>query len=219
MTVSDIANQVLFIVNDRQMVTYRQEDVLSAYNNSLKMISIVRPDASSEITAVTLVAGAKQRLPAEALRLLDSCYQLNDQSNETHALELVNKDDLDRLTPLWQLDPPSNQVTEIMYDERFPTVFWTYPPAQANIVLQLAYTKVPDTADSLDDNFPLSDKYAPAVIEWMLYLLFSRDSENSINQQRAADHRNVFFNVLQVKTQADSSSSVVSQNRNYSEDE
>ncbi len=211
MLVSEVFDPVIFILNDRKMVTYTESDLMSALNNSLRMVVSVRPDACTDIGIIELYDGSKQVLPDHALRLLDGCYLLDSGERVVSALELTNRQDLDRISPMWQVDPPSEHVTEIMYDERFPRFFWTYPPAIKGTKLQIAYSMMPETVNSKEDSYPISDKYVPASIEWMLYMLFSRDAENSINQQRATDHRSVFFGVMQAKTQSDTIISPVQQ--------
>lgn len=197
MKVSELIQGLSFILNDQSEVTYPRPDLISAINNGCRMVALMRPDSSSKIANVKLVAGAKQSLPDEALRLFDSCYC------DKRPIEMINRKDLDRLVPDWMQTEESDQITEVMYDERVPHTFYTYPPAVADTEIELSYSIMPARVNEIDDDFPLIDKYVPPVMEWVLYLMFSRDSENSQNQQRAADHRQQFYNILQVKTSSD----------------
>ena len=198
MNISELIKSLSFILNDTAEITYPRPDLISAINNGCRMVALVRPDASSETGYVSLVDGAKQQLPEKAMRLFDSCYAENG-----HPIEMISRKDLDRLVPDWMDTEPSSQVTEIMYDERIPHTFYTYPPAKAGAQIELSYSIMPAVVTDPEDDFPLTEKYIPAVMEWVFYLMFSRDAENSQNQQRAADHRNQFYQMLGSKTQVD----------------
>ena len=198
MNISEIIKSLSFVLNDTAEVTFPRPDLISAINNGCRMVALIRPDSSSETEFVTLEAGARQKLPAKALRLFDSCY-----SSDGRPIEMINRKDLDRLVPDWMSTEPSEQITEIMYDERIPDTFFTYPPATKGAQIELSYAIMPPIAVDPEDDFPLIDKYIPAVMEWTFYLMFSRDSETSQNQQRAADHRTQFYQMLNAKTQTD----------------
>ncbi len=198
MKIADLIKSLSFVLNDTAEITYPRPDLISAINNGCRMVALVRPDSSSETEYVTLKAGAKQTLPDKALRLFDSCYSENGQP-----IEMINRKDLDRLLPHWMETEPNNQITEVMYDERVPNTFFTYPPAVESTTIELSYSIMPEEVTDPDDVFPLVTKYVPAVMEWTFYLMFSRDAENSQNQQRAADHRTQFYQMLNAKTQTD----------------
>ncbi len=202
MKVSDLTEPLSFILNDTLKTTYPKPAMISSVNNGCRMVALVRPDVSTEVGIVTLAEGTKQALPEDAVRLLDTCYLIKDSKPVT-PVELVMRSDLDRLVPKWQQQDNSDTVTEVMYDERCPDVFWCNPPSKAGVELQMSYAVMPPIITDYEDKFPLSPKYVPVVMEWVLYLMFSRDSENSMNQQRAADHRNQFYLMLNIKTQSD----------------
>lgn len=202
MKVSDLTEPLSFILNDTLKTTYPKPAMLSAVNNGCRMVALVRPDVSTEVGTVELKSGTQQKLPEEAMRLLDTCYLIKEDKPFL-PVELVMRSDLDRLVPKWQQQQESDRVTEVMYDERFPKTFWCNPPASSGVQLQLSYAVMPKVVASEDDDFPLAEKYVPVVMEWVLYLMFSRDAENSINQQRAADHRAQFYAMLAIKTQSD----------------
>ena len=70
-------------------------------------------------------------------------------------------------------------------------------------MIEVAFTAVPEPIKSLSDTFPLRSKYEPPVAEYMLYLLFGRDAENSRNQQAASSHLQVFTSLLGLKSQVE----------------
>lgn len=202
MKVSDLTEPLSFILNDTLKTTYPRPAMMSAINNGCRMVALVRPDVSTEVGTVELKSGTHQQLPDGAMRLLDTCYLVEDDK-PVLPVELISRSDLDRLLPKWQKQDLTDKVTEVMYDERFPKTFWCNPPSNDGVKLQISYSVMPKVVNSEEDDFPLSEKYVPVVMEWVLYLMFSRDAENSMNQQRAADHRNQFYSMLAIKTQSD----------------
>ncbi len=203
MNVSQVLALGDYILKDDDLVTYPQKTRLSALNNACLAVINVRPDACVEVATVTLRAGGRQALPDNALRLLEPCYLLDGEGHPVMPVELVVRSEVDRLDPHWLQGELSEEVIEVMFDERLPRVFWTNPPAQAGVQLEMVFSVPPVPVSTMEEAFPLTDKYAPAVMEWVLYLLFSSDSERSTNQARAADHRNNFYQLLQVKTQSE----------------
>ncbi|WP_420588234.1 DUF6682 family protein [Bacterioplanoides sp.] len=196
--VRDIFNTVSFILSDTSNVTWTEPDLINALNNACRMVVICRPDACSTIGDVTLKEGAQQRIPDDGLRLIDTYY------NESGIpIRMVSRRDVDRINPDWMHMNPTDDVLEVMYDGRIPDVFYVYPPAKEGRVIRLGYSLMPDVVNTADDPFPLPEKYSPAVIEWMLYQLFSLDSRNAQSQQQASAHSQQFYQILQVKTQAD----------------
>lgn len=196
--VSDILHTVSFTLSDTDHVTYPEPDLIHALNNACRMVVVIRPDAKSTIGTVTLAEGVKQVLPDEAMRLLDTYYNENG-----FPIQMVNRKDLDRAHLDWMNMKPADKVYEVMYDERIPHAFYVYPPAQAGIRIELGYSLMPDVVTTSDDDFPLPEKYIPAVIEWMLYQLFAIDSTNPQAKQQAMAHSQQFYTVLQAKTRGD----------------
>lgn len=199
--VSEIIKPVSFILNDVQRITHTEDDLVSAVNMAVRTICSIRSDASTDIGTLTLMEGALQSLPPHALRLLDGCYRMDDKIRQ-QPLTLISLSDIDRLDPNWMSQPPGN-VRELAYDERLSGQFWCIPPAKAGDEIELMFTTLPEAITSLSADCPLSDKYAPVIVEYVLYLMFARDSENSRNSNRASGHLQTCLQLLGMKSQAD----------------
>ncbi len=196
--ITDLLSTVSFILSDTGHVSHPEPDLFNALNNGCRMVVVARPDAKSTMGTVTLVEGAKQTLPDEALRLIETYYNANG-----FPIQMVNRKELDRTQPNWVNLDPADEVYEVMYDERLPDIFHVYPPAKAGIEIELGYSLMPDVVTTRDDAFPLPEKYIPAVIEWMLYQMYALDSTNTQSKQQAHFHNSQFYTMLQAKTQGD----------------
>ena len=198
MLVSDLLVSAKAILNDADAVTYTERELLEAVNLACNAVSIHRPDASSTVGEVQVGYGIQNKLPQGGLRVLDVLGE-----SFGNVVRVVNMADLDAANPYWRTQKKQKHVKEVMIDERAPGVFWVNPPNTGEGMLEMIYSKVPDTVNEVSCPLPVTDKYAPVVLEWLLYLMFSRDSERSPNQTRAQSHKRTFFDLLGIKTQVD----------------
>ena len=213
MIIGDLIIQAGKILNDVGMVRWERDELIRYMNTGIRMVCNYRPDASTVIGAVDLVPGTKQILPEGAQRLHDAIYNGTEVAPGA-ALRLIERKALDALCPNWHAETPSAVIDEVVTDEKFPDVFWVNPPAVGvGQQITLGWSTVPMDVDPMghtDQVFPLAAKYAPAVLEWMLYEAFAQDGERSPNAARSVDHRNTFFNILGVKTKSDGAYAPVS---------
>lgn len=211
MKIIAILNQVAEILQDTASVTWTQAQLIRALNTACKMVCNYRPDAHTAEASVTLVEGTGQDLPATAQRLIDVLYNGDSDSPGT-ALRLVDKKTKDQMEPGWHSEQKASTFYEVVYDERTPKRFFVSPPANdtspiIRVVVSTVPTDIADNANTATTDFPLIEKYAPMVQEFMLYLAMSRDSERTPNGQRAAYHLNNFYNMLGIKTRSDNNNS------------
>lgn len=208
MKIKVLLDNVTSILQDAGMVTWERDQLISYMNSAIRMVCIYRPDAHVVIDAVQLVPGTRQSLPAGAQRLHDALHNGTPEA-PGNALRLVDRKTKDAMDPGWHTENASDEFYEIVADEKFPDVFWVSPPCMsddADFHVTLGWSTLPvdlDVMGHTDQDFPLIDKYQPAVEEWMLYLSFARDGERTPNGMRAVDHRNACFQILGVKTKSD----------------
>ena len=196
MKVSELITTTAEVLQDTEHIVYTEPQLVKAVNEACLATVLVKPESCSDVMTVTLVAGSRQALPPQALRLLDAYYRLDDAENPVAHIILTDREEFSFFPT------PGSVVQHVAYSEKVPDVFWVDPPAEANVKLALVCSQAPATVTK-DDDFPLTEKYAVPVTEYMLYLMFRRDSQRSPNTSRAQAHRQAFFDLLQVKTQAD----------------
>lgn len=211
MKINAILNQVAEILQDTGFTTWTTAQLIGALNTACKMVCNYRPDAHTTESDVTLVEGTGQSLPAVAQRLVDVLHN-GDSANPGPALRLVDKKTKDQMEPGWHAEQKAATFYEVVYDERNPKRFYISPPAnntspKIRVIVSTVPTDIAGNADVATTDFPLIEKYAPPVQEFMLYLAMSRDSERTPNGQRAAYHLNNFYNMLGVKTRSDNNNS------------
>lgn len=207
MLVSAFNARVSEILQDTNATTWTIMQLIEWLNDAARTLVLVRPDASNVIASILLAAGTRQALTGAAdMRLISVDRNMGAGGTTAgRAINLADKKAKDTLTPDWHTATASAVVREYMFDEATPKVFWVSPPVPATPAVYVEATKsvLPTVVDSGDDTVPVDDIYTPPLIEWCCYRAFSRDSENTPNWQRAARHFAAFFNLLQVKMQAD----------------
>lgn len=204
------------LLNDPGFIRWPQQELLDYYNDAAKAIVLVRPDAHTKNVDFQCVAGTKQRLPADALRLIDIPRNAGGS-----VVRYVPRKALDDSYPDWHVGATSEKITAYTYDERDPKVFYLYPGPKVGISVDLIYSVAP-TSKSLTDVFgadgaaedtlaeaDLDDIYINPIIDFILYRAYSKDSEYSANGNRAAGHYNAFQNQLGIKSEADGAMSSV----------
>ncbi len=201
-TGTNIQSAVSEVLSDPSAVDWTTAQILSWINEAQYAISVIRPDASAQIVNLQLSGGTKQTITGR--RLLDVIRNMGtDGGTPGKAITKADWTYKDRFNPNWHTDAASNTIDEYMHDPRIPDVFYVYPPANSGTYVELKQAIVPTDLTQLSDNITIDEIYAPAIIEWVLYRCFSRDSVETPNNQRAMQHYTAFFDLLGRKTQID----------------
>ena len=182
-------------------------DLIPALNEALQALISYRPDAASFTTMMLLVAGTRQTLPSDGVRLL-KVIRNRGQNGLSDAGRAIRKADMlvqDALIPDWHETVGQTVIDEYFYDSITPKDFYVYPPVAVSptIGIDISYVRVLPTITAGTDTFPVDDYFAPAVQEWMLYSLWCGDDEQSPSYAAARSHQKTFFELLQIKASSD----------------
>ena len=189
-------------------------------NDAQKEIILFRPDSHINNETFTPVAGkSKQAIPTAGMRLIEIVRNMADTS-DGGAIRMIQRSILDDQVPNWHRAAETVNVEHWIYDERDPKTFYLYPNPSSAAAIEIVYSTAPDAIDIVasDESFKpeaetttigLDDLYANAILDYILYRAYSKDSEYAGNAGRAASHYSAFANSLGIKTQTDSSSSAL----------
>jgi len=182
-------------------------DLIPALNEALQALISYRPDAASYTTMMLLVAGTRQTLPSDGVRLL-KVIRNRGQSGLSDAGRAIRKADMlvqDALIPDWHETTGQTVIDEYFYDSITPKDFYVYPPAPVSPVIgvDISYVRVLPTITAGTDTLPIDDYFAPAIQEWMLYSIMGSDDEQNPNYAVARSHQSTFFQLLQIKAASD----------------
>lgn len=202
--VVELINRASIILQDTSNVRFLQDELLKFFNDAQREVVMQRPDANMLNVTMTCVAGSKQSIPASALRLVDVVRNVNGRS-----VTQLSRKMLDEQLPNWHETPAgTNGIEHFVYEPADPKNFYVYPKGTSSHNLEIIYSQSP--ADISISNFSsdttvisVDDVYANAILDYMLYRAYQKDSEYAGNQQKSAMHYQSFANSLGVKTQAD----------------
>ena len=209
--VNDVINKVQETLQDTAGIRWNETNELIQWlNDAQREIALLKPDATSENTTVTLATGTKQSIPSDGNRLLRVMRNMSAASggNGGRAIRLVARDVLDTQTPTWH-DPAvtgdaahANVVKNYIYDEQDPKNYYVFPGVSGSTYIEIVYSKNPATV-SAGGNLSVDDMYANAVQNYILYMAFMKESEAAGNAQRASSHYNLFTPAITGKAQID----------------
>ena len=174
MTPADVVAEVRRLVQD-QITPYRYSDtVLLGYvNQTLKRMSILRPDLFTDIVDIPTTANsAVQALPAEAIRLVD-IFQVKGGNAVTE----VDRETMNRNYPGWMNEAAGIPVN-FMRHVKNPDRFFLYPRPAAGVVLVGEYAASPVNYTIDASINVISDTYFPVIVDGTVYLAESIDDEH-----------------------------------------
>lgn len=149
-------------------------DYLSAAESA---ICNAKPDAYTRLEAVSLVAGAAQTLPDDAIQLFAVYWNVADGS----AINQVGQDLLNRATPTWAGAAQQDIVEEYMTDERMPARFFVNPPNDgAGQVMALYGAEPPPfVVGSLSQTIHVKDSYQTALWAYVCALAYAKNTKRA----------------------------------------
>ena len=204
MLAQPIIDLINTITNDASNVTYPLADLYLAINDAQRLVCIHRPDANSSTSNLALVAGSKQTLPSGARRLLDVVRNMGADGSTigTSIAAGISPEAMDSIDPDWH-NATSTKVSKFVYDERRPTEFYIYPGVAPTFYIEIKTADNPTDITSGSSSIDVDDSYAPCLVSWACYRLFSRDGQESPNYARGESHKQMVFDTLGVKITAD----------------
>ncbi|AOP42941.1 DUF6682 family protein [Edwardsiella piscicida] len=202
-TIADVIGRVNTQLKDTLWARWPLAELCDYFNDAVRAILLVRPEAGAHVTQLHCVAGTQQRLPAGVFRLLEIV-----RVHEGRALLPVPREVLDTQYPDWhRLTGP---VERYCYSDRTPLIYYLFPGVEAVLTLDAVVCRIPATVsiatlqdDAAHQAVPLDPAYINPLIDWMLYRAFSKDNEGGANVALAMQHYQVFAEQLGSKQRAD----------------
>ncbi|MCK4826182.1 hypothetical protein KA005_61130 [bacterium] len=204
-----IITQVAGELNDPSFITWTEADHIANFNSARRQVILVRPDAFSSLESVLLTPGENtHNLPADSLRLLKVTRNMGaDGATAGRAIRMVDMESLNTFDRDWpKASKGKTVIRETAYDDRFPTVFNTEPPAHATtaVYIEVGVSKLPtDMADPDADSLEIRDTYEQPMRQYMLHLAFAVETESQASMAKSRSFLQDFYNSLGIKTKVD----------------
>ena len=209
-TAQSIVRRAVETLQDTTSIRWPIPELVRYLNDGQREIVLYRPDSMVTNATVTCVAGSKQSLPANGAKLIEVIRNARTGGTKS-AVRLTNREILDAQTPGWHNLTGKDDVLHFMYDPRDPKVFYVYPPATTSAQLDIVYSAYPTDVTEpgegslytdVTGNISLPDIYGNALLDFLLYRAYSKDSEYAGNAQRAQAHYAAFANTLGIEIKA-----------------
>jgi hypothetical protein len=160
------------LLQDGQGIRWPRDLRLRWLNEGQLAIIGLRPDAKSVTKPLTLIAGELQRLPSDAIRLLDITRNIG-----ARGITFVSREVMTDLTTSWFTETPARLVKHYTYDTRLPKEFEVYPPVINGLQVLGRYSVLPIACASEADSLDIDDTYAPALVRYIAAQCFMRNTE------------------------------------------
>lgn len=205
-TAQNVLQRVVITLLDQNAIRWPTAELVRYLNDGQRDIALVRPDATSTTATMALAGGARQTLPATGAKLLEV---IRNTSGTKRAVRLTSRVILDAQAPDWYNLTGVTEVRHYTYDSREPRIFYVYPPAASSgASVELIYSAYPtDIAEpasnalytAVTGNISVADIYVNALVNYILYRAYSKDSENTQNAALAASFYQLYQNLLGVE--------------------
>lgn len=156
-------------------------------NRSQRDIHVARQDTTATTASVSLSAGFRQTIPANAASLIDIPCNTNGA-----AITKISKLQLDAVMPGWRTGTQRSAVKHFMYELTHPRQFEVYPPVLANVLVDLEYSAYPTDVGApsgdgksyttVSGNISLGDHWTTALLSMVLHYAYAKDAEYGGNK-------------------------------------
>lgn len=208
LTAQSIVRRAVETLQDNTSIRWPANELVRYLNDGQREIVLHRPDSMVTNASLTLAAGTKQSLPSNGAKLIEV---VRNSSGNKRAVRLCNREILDAQSPGWHNLSQVTEVLHFMFDPRDPKTFYVYPPAQSTASVEIVYAAYPsditEPADgalytAVSGNISVPDIYGNALLDYILYRAYTKDSEYAGNSQRAVAHYTAFANALGIEIKA-----------------
>lgn len=213
-TAQSIVQRAVGILQDTTSIRWPINELVRWLNDGQREVVMYRPDALNTTTTMTLAAGSRQDLdnanltPAPS-KLIEITRNMAAGSAK-ESVSLVPRKMLDASTPGWHNLSGTVNIKHYMYDARDPKTFYVFPPATTAAQLEVMYSAYPTdiaavsessstTYSDVTGNIALPDIYGNALLDFVLYRAYTKDSEYAGNATRAQGHYVAFANTLGIE--------------------
>lgn len=197
----EIMERAAKTLQDPEYVRWTKPEMLEWLSEA--QVAIARtPGAYSKVKVIQLVEGTKQTIPEDGWSLLTVTRNFDIEDVPLTPVRLVTRSLLDAVVPTWHMISPTQLVENYIYDDRFPKQFFVYPPNDGQGQVEVVYMGIPAPIESEDQPLELDDTFVPALLSYVLFRAFSKESDYSSGAQSAAQYFQAYSNELVAALQA-----------------
>lgn len=203
MYASDVIDRVRTVANDDFVERrFTDSELLEWLNDGLVELCTKSPHAYVVSSEFNLVQGERQILADDVVRIFSVVANRHLGTQEvvqgrtrqpTTTIRTVSENYLDASIPNWGDVAESTTVLYAWMSNSDPKRFNVFPPNDGNGRVLVEYGSLPPRVTNVAMLTGVSDRYRPALTDYVLYRVFSEDAEmDPQNSSRSVAHREAF---------------------------
>lgn len=197
----DILTSAARVLQDPEFVRWTKPEMLVWLSEA--QIAVVRvPGTYTKTEVVRLKTGDRQQLPPRAWQLVSVSHNVDEDGTPLGVVRLTTRSLLDSYEPDWHSMTPRQLVENYVCDDRSPREFWVYPPNDGEGRVEISYMAIPEKITSETDEIELDETFDPALLSYVLYRAFSKDSDYAAGLQMATSYFQAYSQELTNALQA-----------------
>jgi hypothetical protein len=207
LTGANLISRIQDSLQDTTGVRWTEAELLRYINDAQREVVNLKPAAAADHSNVQLVTGTEQSIPDVAMSLIKVVRNMSATGSSAtgkKAIRLVDEDILNSIEPDWH-DPTvtgdaahGSVVKHYIFDPEDPRRFYVYPGVKSgsNAYVELVTARNPTDLSATSSTIYIDDVYGNALVDYVLYRCYLKDSEFAGNSQRAQQHYQLFVNSL-----------------------
>mgnify|MGYP000205126345 CR=1 FL=1 len=205
LTGANLISRIQDSLQDTTGVRWTEAELLRYINDAQREVVNFKPQASADHSNVQLATGTEQSIPDVALSLIKVVRNMSATGGSAtgkKSIRLVDEDILNSIEPDWH-DPTvtgdaahGSVIKHYMFDPDDPRRFYVYPGVKSglNAYVELITSRSPTDLSATSSTIYIDDIYGNALVDYVLFRCYMKDSEFAGNAQRASQHYQLFLN-------------------------
>lgn len=168
-------------------------EMLEWLSDGQRAIVAISPSTTATMATKSMVTGTKQAAPADSFMFLGLSRNMGaDAATPGRACRIVSREVLDAFDPDWHSSTPAAVVQSYTYDPQQQNTFYVWPPNDGTGSVEVSYSVLPTDLTSPTDGFQVTSIYQTALLDYLLYRCYQKDSDFSGGQALAALYYQAF---------------------------
>lgn len=204
----DIIDKASTVLSDAGATRWPVSELLGWLNaGQLEIVTLV-PNANSDTATIQLTTGPKQQAPSDVVRIIEFVRNRGVSGTVNgSAIRQIERKHMDAYAPDWGRSTPNVNVIHAMYNAEYDNdTFYVWPPQPATPgYIEIIYSRRPSTIPDSNPGTKITvwDYYQNALLDYVLYRSFAKDSEYANQAQRSENHYKMFAQAIGAKFGAD----------------
>jgi hypothetical protein len=205
LTGANLISRIQDTLQDTTGVRWVSAELLRYINDAQREVVNFKPASAADHSNIQLATGTEQSIPDVAMSLIKVVRNMSATGGSAtggRTIRLVDVDILDSMEPDWHSASVTGDATHgsiikhYVYDQDDPRRFYVYPGVKSgsNAYVELVTARSPTDLSATSSTIYIDDVYGNALIDYVLFRCYMKDSEFAGNAQRASQHYQLFMN-------------------------